>query len=148
MSRYVHAFLRDAQEPEVREFLTQAYSQQEDPWILGDKGDARLYIWLYRTQDVADNNDLGEPNEVQRLIDAFDGLPSLMVSVQVSGRHEGTAEVKQFLNLILNRFTGLAEDEYVPALWTLEEINAGVKKETEVRQTTLKLPFFAYKDYR
>lgn len=45
----------------------------------------------------------------------------------VSGRHDGTAEVIRFVTMTLARFPGVASDDYSEHLWTRDEVAQGAR---------------------
>lgn len=62
-----------------------------------------------------------EPAAVRALSDACGGRPSWAVHVDVSGRVDGTAEVRRLTSALLAR-GGVAMDDYSDHAWTAEQI--------------------------
>ncbi|HEY9776997.1 MAG TPA: hypothetical protein V6C81_24745 [Planktothrix sp.] len=48
--------------------------------------------------------------------------PAIVVTATVSGRHPGDREVRSFVLAILQRFDGVARDDYSDHCWTSAEI--------------------------
>ncbi len=53
--------------------------------------------------------------------------PELSVVADVSGRVPGDVEVRAFVECLLTRFQGVADDEFAEHCWTLSEIRSGAK---------------------
>src|SRR5262249_25621491 len=70
---------------------------------------------------------------------AFDAVPSVTITADVSGRHPGDAEVRALLRTVLGVFDGVAQDDYTEHFWTLEEVLSGVNVEGH--------PFFDYRGW-
>ena len=119
--RSVIVHLRDTTEQEVAGFLQRTYPfQQGPPWIAHVAGDACLYIDFYR-----DGPSEHEPKEWAGILASFGGEPSVSVGADVSGRHPGDEQVRDFVGALLGRFGGAAQDDYTNHLWSLEEIVTG-----------------------
>jgi hypothetical protein len=68
-----------------------------------------------------------KPADLESLRAALGAMPSVSVMADVSGRVPGDVEVWDFAQLILNKFRGVAWDDYTTHCWTLAEIQSGVK---------------------
>jgi hypothetical protein len=121
--RSILVHLRSATENDVVAFLTQAYpSPQAPPWILRQAGDPVLYIDLYRDMDAE-----YEADDICSLVDCLKRRPSISVIADVSGRHFGDEEVREFVSVLLQVFDGIAQDEYTNHCWTREQVMSGHK---------------------
>ncbi|MFI5964745.1 hypothetical protein ACIA8J_21535 [Streptomyces asoensis] len=69
-----------------------------------------------------------EPDEVALLEAALGHRPTWAVQVNISGRIDGTAEVRDLAALLLRR-GGVAFDDYSEHAWTLREIESGAEIE-------------------
>ena len=87
-------------------------------------GDACLYIDFYN-----EARQKFEADEWSALVEALGGEPMVSLGVDVSGRHAGDQQVKEFLSAVLSKFHGIAQDDYTEHCWTLEEILSGHKEE-------------------
>lgn len=65
-----------------------------------------------------------EPEEVAQVDAALGRHPDWALQVDVSGRVDGTAELRHLLALLLEH-GGVAADDYSPHAWTLREIEDG-----------------------
>ncbi len=112
--RSVFVFLRTAERPEVERWLTENFRfQSGPPWIVDIQGDACLYIEIY------DNwHDDHEPEGWQRVSEGFGWEPTCGVIADVSGRHPGDEQVSSFVLSTLERFDGVAMDDYTEHGWT------------------------------
>jgi hypothetical protein len=99
--------------------LNRHLPQQGGSWTL----DANLYIAI-------DDEQVGhlfsdwDPGDVAALEAAIGHHPTWAVEVEISGRIDGTAEVRQLVALLLGR-GGVATDDYSAHPWTLQEIESG-----------------------
>jgi hypothetical protein len=106
--RTIIVHLRSATEEQVEQFLTRTYPRQNGPpWICDVNGDACLYIKIYRDLNIE-----SQPEEIALLHTQLGGEPQVSVSADVSGRHPGDEQVRDFVYRILSQFEGLAQDEY------------------------------------
>ena len=91
------------------------------PWIYNIEGETYLYV------DVNDEPASEyEAEEWQEIVAQFGEVPKVEITVDVSGRHPGDKQVQDFVESVLNVFTGAALDEYTLHLWTIEEIKAKI----------------------
>jgi hypothetical protein len=117
--RSVVVHLRDTNENDVTELLRLTYPPHVGPrWIADIGGDACLYITFYRDGPL-------EAGDWKRLVEAFGGEPSISIIADVSGRHPGSEQVRHFVTSLLGRFSGAAQDDYSPHLWSIDEIVSG-----------------------
>lgn len=99
--------------------LDRLLPQQRAPWTLG----GNLYI------DI-DDEQFGylfadwEPEHLAALDAAIGHHPTWAVTIDVSGRIDGTPEVHQVTALLLEH-GGVAVDDYSAHPWTLQEIESG-----------------------
>jgi hypothetical protein len=132
LMRSVVVHLRDTTESEVAAFLQQAYPSQQGPtWIAQASGDACLYIDFHPCSPSAT-----PPEEWQAIVREFGGAPAVSVIADVSGRHPGGDQVREFVTRLLARFSGAATDDYSKHMWSLHEITSGHRAENH--------PFFDY----
>lgn len=130
--RSVFFFLWDTDEVELTAFLQKTYPYQKGPpWIDDIEGDPCLYINFYSDMYLE-----YEPDDIEKIVTYFGYPPSVGVIADVSGRHMGDHQVRNFARQLLTRFKGVAHDGYTFYLWTLEEINSGFLVEGH--------PFFDY----
>ncbi|MEV4431068.1 hypothetical protein ACN9M0_00965 [Streptomyces sp. R-07] len=87
--------------------------------------DGKLYIDLEDEQDGLLFTDW-EPEDIRLVDSALGHHPTWALQVDVSGRIDGTAEIRSFLSHILEA-GGVAIDDYSEHCWTLEEINTECK---------------------
>jgi hypothetical protein len=52
----------------------------------------------------------------------FGGPPAVTVAANLSGRHEGSPQVREFVDELLSRFRGVAEDDFALRFWTRDEV--------------------------
>jgi len=78
-----------------------------------------LYIGFYEDYERE-----FEPDELRQLQTALGKMPDVIVIANVSGRTPGDAEVRQFVECLLDTFHGVAQDEYSGHCWTLAEIRS------------------------
>jgi hypothetical protein len=126
--RSILVFLSAANRDEVAGFLDSRFVRQENaPWLrLAPAGDPVLYINFI---DVK-NPDLGDDDEILSIAStALGGTPALAIMADVSGRHAGDVEVREFAGGLLGRFPGVAFDDFSNRAWTLAEIEAGLPVE-------------------
>src|ERR1700689_4123236 len=115
--RTVLVHLRSGTEEEVAEFLSGTYPRQKGPpWICDVNGDGCLYINVYCGW-------VGFAAEKAATLLKELGCDLLVsVSADVSGRHPGDEQVRDFAYGLLSEFGGLAEDDWTDGWWTLDEI--------------------------
>ena len=141
--RTIFVHLLEATEEQVASFLTEAFpSQKGSPWIVAVAGDPCLYIRFCRNWQAE-----SEPQEIECLRAALGGDPSVSLSADVSGRHPGDAEVREFVFLVLSEFDGVAEDEFTEGFWTKAEIVAGRRKPSNLSSRQEGLIFFDYRGF-
>jgi hypothetical protein len=117
--RSVVLFLRDAQPDEVERVLSDVYPRQARPWVgLAADGESVLYIGA----PVVGNHAVDDEELIAAVITALGAPPSATLFADVSWRHPGHLEVREFAELLLRQFVGVAHDDYSSDLWTLEEV--------------------------
>jgi|HubBroStandDraft_6_1064221.scaffolds.fasta_scaffold463028_1 hypothetical protein len=122
--RTVLVHLRSATEEQVKSFLTHTYPRQfGPPWICDVDGDACLYINISRDMAL-----YFEPEELASLLKQLGGALTVSVSADVSGRHPGDEQVRDFVYKLLSQFEGLAEDDYTEGFWTQDDIQSERRK--------------------
>ncbi|WP_370368558.1 hypothetical protein [Catenulispora sp. GP43] len=99
--------------------------------------DGQLYINLEDTRDGQLFSDW-EPDDVRLLEAALGSRPFWALQVDISGRIDGTAEIRGLVSCLLQR-GGVAVDDYSGHCWTLREI------ENELRVD--ELGFFDFRTY-
>ena len=77
-----------------------------------------------------------EPEDWAALVRTLGGEPAISLIVDVSGRHSGDRELKEFVSAVLSKFDGFTQDEYTNHCRTLREIVSGHQEEGP--------PFFDY----
>lgn len=104
--RSVLVHLGHSSEDDIGAVLDAEYERQDgNQWILRVDGDACLYIHFYRDYDEL------EPDELAQLKARFDGRLPISVIADVSGRYDGRAEARRFVDILLCRWPGVAADE-------------------------------------
>lgn len=93
--------------------------EQRDPWTV----DGNLYIEIDDEQAGYLFSDW-DPDDVAVLEAAVGHRPRWAVQIDISGRIDGTAEVHQLVELLLEH-GGVAIDDYSAHPWTLQEIKSG-----------------------
>jgi len=137
--RTVVVHLRNATQALIEDFLARTYTRQKGPpWICDVDGDPCLYIHIYRDMELE-----FEPEEIAQLRDELGGEPTVSIAADVSGRHEGGKQVREFVFKLLTEFEGLAEDEYTKGFWTLDEVMSKSKKRD--RASGRERTFFDYR---
>jgi len=125
-------FLRDTTEQAVNNLLQQIYHCSRGPrWLLPDGVDPYLYVDFYE-----DARREFETDEWIALRKALGGEPAVSLVVDISGRHPGDEQVKEFVSTVLSNLHGVAQDEYTIHCWSLQEILSGHQEEGH--------PFFDY----
>ncbi len=123
--RSVLVHLRDAAEAEVTAFLSRRYpSPEPGSWVLTQKDDPVLYVSIYR-----DMNTEFEVEQWFALVECLGAEPSVSVAADVSGRHPGDEQVREFVCSLLAAFDGVTQDDYTGHCWTLPEIESGAQAE-------------------
>ena len=113
--------------------LMENLPDQSPPWVMN----GALYIDI----EEAGNGSLyldWDRMELAELDAAVGNRPRWAVQIDVSGRVDGTADVRQLLELLLDS-GGVAFDDYTDHAWSLQEIMAG--------STFDGLRFFDFKKY-
>jgi len=124
--RTVLVHLRNTTEEQVVNFLKRTYTYQAGPpWICDVGGDACLYINIYRDMELE-----SEPESIANLCNELRCRPTVSISADVSGRHPGDEQVREFVSILLSQFEGLAQDEFTEGFWTLDEIRSECRKPT------------------
>ncbi|MFF4041347.1 hypothetical protein [Streptomyces sp. NPDC001816] len=93
--------------------------RQRDPWTV----EGNLYIEIHDEQAGYLFSDW-DPDDVAVLEAAVGHHPTWAVQIDISGRIDGTAEVRQLVELLLEH-AGVATDDYSAHPWTLQEIKSG-----------------------
>lgn len=107
--------------------------EQRDPWTV----DGKLYIEIDDEQAGYLFSDW-DPDDVAVLEVAVGYRPRWAVQIDISGRIDGTTEVHQLVELLLEH-GGVAMDDYSAHPWTLQEIKSGAVNEG--------LRFFDFRGY-
>src|SRR5262245_46952443 len=116
--RSVCVHIRDATADEVAAVLQHTYPfEGGPPWICEFAGDPCLYIDFYH--DIQHEFPL---ETRQKIIAAIGKEPQVSVAADVSGRHPGDEQVRTFVLTLLDRFQGIATDDYSDHCWSAEEI--------------------------
>src|SRR5258705_9640010 len=119
--RSVQVHLIRARQDDVRAVLSAfARHQAPDQWLypLGSENPT-LYIEFFTDFSCYESDDLAI------LERALGRLPEVSVIADVSGRVPGDLEVRAFVEFLLTRFEGVADDEFADHCWTLAEILSG-----------------------
>ncbi|GLY54580.1 hypothetical protein [Lentzea sp. NBRC 102530] len=107
--------------------------RQNTPWFVDDA----LYVDLDSEAEGCLYQDW-EPEAVEQLTAAFGGRPSWAVQIDVSGRVDGTEQVRRLVLALLDA-GGVATDDYSDHAWTADEIRSGARCEG--------LTFFDFRGY-
>ena len=138
--RTIIVHLRKATEQQVEQFLTRTYPfQKGPPWICDIRGDACLYIKIYRDLNIESHAE-----EIALLHTHLGGEPTVSVIADVSGRHPGDEQIRDFVYRLLSEFEGLAQDEYTDGFWTLDDITLGRKRTSPLSSEKQGYGFFDY----
>jgi len=115
--RTVCVWLRDAAEMEVVEFLSLSYRRiGPEQWNYErEDGETVLFIRPYIEKD---------PDEVRLLQEALGGAPTVGFAIDVSGRHDGRSEVTEVVVSLLDRWGGVANDDFSDHFWNRHEISS------------------------
>ncbi|GGN95258.1 hypothetical protein GCM10011579_095630 [Streptomyces albiflavescens] len=93
--------------------------EQRDPWTV----EGNLYIEIDDEQTGYLFSDW-DPDDVAALETALGHRPTWAVQIDISGRIDGTIEVHQLVELLLEH-GGVATDDYCGHPWTLQDIRSG-----------------------
>ena len=130
--RSIFLHLRGATKAEVNHLLQRICRTGKGPeWVFDVGGESYLYIDFY-----LDGRREFEPEDWAALVESLGGDPAVSLIVDISGRHPGDRELKEFVSAVLSKFDGFAQDEYTTHCWTLQEIASGHQEEGH--------PFFDY----
>lgn len=114
--RTVIAHLWGTTESAVAAVLDAAYPRSSGPtWVAYVGDDPCLYIDIYRHGPIED------PDWATRF-DSMGGHPAVSISADISGRHNGWAQVEELMRVLLGRFRGVAQDADSGRLWSLAEL--------------------------
>ena len=118
--RSIYVFLCSVDKYVVQESLLFAavHRADFDDWVLPNADDPVLYVSV--DTDVQGD----EPENIEAVRATLVEEPSVVVVVDVSGRHQGADEAKEFTIAALSRFPGVAQDDYSSHAWTREQILA------------------------
>jgi len=100
-------------------------------WVFEVEGEPYLYIDFY-----TDGLREFEPQNWAALVETVGDEPAISLIVDVSGRHPGDRQLREFASAVLSEFDGFAQDDYTEHCWTLKEIVSGHEEEGH--------PFFDY----
>ena len=136
--RSILVHLKNASKSEVIELLNTITSKPNgstgvDWLIASEKDDPVLYIGFYNDYEEF------EPEDWNNLLAILGNKPSVSIYADISGRHSGTEEVFTFVERVLTKFDGVAQDDYTDHCWTIEEI----KQKSEFQNH----PFFDYQGW-
>lgn len=116
--RSVYVYLKNTTKQRVVEHLQNAYSfESGPPWTYMVNGEPCLYVDFY--------DEFGkehEPGDWKTIVEQFGEEPELVVVADVSGRHLGDKQVRDFIETLLTAFAGMVQDDYTLHLWSLEEV--------------------------
>jgi len=76
------------------------------------------------------NDDLAaeaEQEDMDLLIAALGKMPDVVLMADISDRVPASIEVMEFAQLLLEKFRGVAWDDYTTHCWTLPQIQSGMK---------------------
>ncbi len=124
--RSVFVYLKNVDKAKVVVALDKICDQRGallDGWICLTKGTPVLYVDFYTDLEIE-----FEPDDWTRLIDSLGCKPSVSVTANVSGRHNGRPEVIAFLKALLDKFEGVVQDDS-ESIWTMQEVLSGDIKE-------------------
>ncbi|KUJ56905.1 hypothetical protein ADL25_04885 [Streptomyces sp. NRRL F-5122] len=93
--------------------------EQRDPWTV----EGNLYIEIDDEQAGYLFSDW-DPDDMAALEAAVGHHPTWAVQIDISGRIDGTTEVRQLVELLLQH-GGVVTDDYSAHPWTLQEIKSG-----------------------
>ncbi|MEZ0112984.1 hypothetical protein ABH920_007009 [Catenulispora sp. EB89] len=89
----------------------------------GQWTDGNLFVSLADEQEGYLFSDW-EPDDIRRIESVLGYRPTWAVQADVSGRVDGTPEIRDFLGRVLED-GGVAVDDYSDHCWTLQEIESG-----------------------
>lgn len=104
---------------------------KESGWVFEVEGEPYLYIDFY-----LEGPREFQPEDWAALVESLGGEPAVSLIVDISGRHPGDKELREFVSAVLSKFDGFAQHEYTNHCWTLPEIVSGHQEEGH--------PFFDY----
>jgi len=134
--RSVYFLLTGCTQLEVAKYLYAiADASGDDNWCY-PQGAPLPVLFLGFNDDLEAETD---PEDMALLKIALGKAPDVVVMADVSGRVDGTAEVKDFAGRMLRAFHGVAWDDYTDHCWTLIEIQTGVR--------VLEHPFFDHRGW-
>ena len=118
--RSVVTFLSSRSRAEIEAFLGLHLPPLKRPIFEGNPDATNVYVNFYKNEDAQMEMLDTYPLIVERV-----GCPPLSVIADISGRIEGVKEATRFCICLLERFGGVAMDEYSDHLWTLAELQTG-----------------------
>lgn len=129
--RSIFIHLKNASKTEIREYLDTITSKPNgtsgvDWLVVSEEGDPVLYVAFYNDYEEF------EPQDWNNLLLVLGNEPSVSIVADISGRHSGTGEVFEFVEKILTKFDGVAQDDRSEHCWTLEEMTQAALSLPEV----------------
>lgn len=109
---------------EVKSFLNKNYPMQSSPWIKYKEEDPVLYIEIYDNFEKETQQE-----EIKKVCNRLGDNITVSVIADISGKFNGTSEINDFVNILLSKFEGVAQDDYTNYFWKLNEIQNGIKIE-------------------
>ena len=93
-------------------------SFEEIQWNILKNGDGLFYIRIYPAEElfiyIEDKSYFYKLSNMQ--------YPLLYCQVDISGRHDGTPEIRRLLTQLFSKVRGYAMDDYTDYFWTHKEI--------------------------
>ena len=123
--RSVYVYLKSAPLTDVSEWLTRncVYQGIDSPWLVVKENDPVMYIRIEPGNEyMAFMAKHDCEDEIEAVVQAFGGPPSLVIIVDISGRHDGTSEVHDLMKGLLSTYDGYAQDDFSEHLWSYEQI--------------------------
>ena len=139
--RTVLVHLQGTTEVQIENYFGRTYPNQKGPpWICPIGEDPCLYINIYR-----DIQGEFEPEDISNLQQELGGSPTVSVRADVSGRHPGDEQVRDFVLKILSEFQGVAQDDFTEGFWTEDDIRLDRRKTSSVSANRDERTFFDYR---
>lgn len=100
-------------------------AMDHEQWNVRKDGDAIFYIYETSAEE------LFSEMEEKTYFDKLDGEHKRYAcwQIDISGRHDGTAEIKQLLGALFSELSGFVVDDYTDYFWTFSEIDNDTRVE-------------------
>lgn len=114
---------RDAVVEFLDQYCDEKFKKRETTqWNVLKNGDGMFYIDEISMDQLL--MEIGDDSPYLYILETLQ-KPLCCWQIDISGRHDGTVEIKQLLHELLSQINGFAMDDFTEYFWTLEEIENG-----------------------